>query len=117
MSKAKFWAKSHSVDYVNNGSAPIEANTIIVFGHRIAIAGCDIPVGAKGSLIVQGIFEMPKKDATAISGGTNLYWNPADPEGATANAGSSPADAFLPIGYAAEDAPADSDVVLVNINA
>lgn len=78
MAKAKFWQKGESIDYVNGTGSKIDANTIILYGSRLAVAGCDIADGEKGSLYVSGVFEMPKDygdSGKALTAGQEVYWD------------------------------------------
>jgi len=109
MSKAAFWQKGESLDYVNGTSDIIEANTIMVYGSRIGVIGTDIKPGELGSIHVVGVFEMPLSDSTAVDAGTEVYW---DGNGITATAGSN-----TKAGFAAQAAEAGSDTILVSINA
>lgn len=109
MAKANFWQRGETLDYVNSGSAKIEAGTVIELGSRIGIAGGDIAVGETGSIHVVGVFEFPKTDSTAINAGTAVYW---DGSGITATASTN-----TPAGYAAYTAAASATTVLVKINA
>lgn len=110
MATAKFWQKGERIDYVNSGSAKISANTIILFGSRIAVAGADIQVGEKGALVVEGVFELPKDNA-AITAGAEVYWDATD-SNITATATNN-----TKAGYAVAAAVADDSTVLVKINA
>ncbi|MBQ7655622.1 MAG: DUF2190 family protein [Clostridia bacterium] len=110
MSKAAFWQKGESLDYRNSTNAKIEANTIVAYGDRIGVIGCDILPGELGSLFVGGaVFEMPKADTAAIAGGAELYW---DGSGITAASGSGTVRA----GYAAQPADAAAETVLVRLD-
>ena len=113
MAKASFWQRGEALDYMNNTESVIEANAVIVFGSRIAVAGCDIAPGELGSIHVEGVFEFPK-DSAAIEAGATVFWKD---DAATASAGSSPSDANLKIGYAVQAATSDETTVLVKINA
>lgn len=111
MSKAQFWQKGEALDYRNSTTALIEADTILVVGDRIGVAGGDIPPGELGSIIVGGaVFEMPKAGDAAIGAGKEVFW---DGTGITAESGTGTVKA----GYAAQDAAADADRILVCINA
>ena len=111
MSKASFWQKGEALDYTNGTTALIEANTIMVIGDRIGVAGTDIPPGELGSVIVGGaVFEMPKTGTNEIVIGKEVYW---DGNGITAASGSGTVRA----GYAAQTAEASATKILVNINA
>lgn len=40
MSKAAYWQRGETLDYVNNTGSIIEANTVIKLAERIGIAAC-----------------------------------------------------------------------------
>ncbi len=107
MAKAKYWHKGNSIDYVNETDAAIEANTIVVIGSRVGIAGTDIGVGETGTLVMEGIFKMPKGDAE-ISVGDNVYFNA---EGGIATK----TETDTPAGYAVGAAAASAAEVLVKL--
>ena len=106
MSKAAYWQRGESLDYINSGDAVIEANTIIDLGTRIGVAGTDINPGEKGSLHVTGVYEIQKTGADAIAMGAAVYF---DGTGITAATGGTPA------GYAAAAAEAADAVILVKL--
>lgn len=68
MSKAAYWQRGETLDYKNTGSSVIEANTIIVFGSKIGIAGMEINPGETGSLHISGTFEFPKATGAIAQG-------------------------------------------------
>lgn len=107
MSKAAYWQRGESLDYVNSGSTVIEANTIIDLGTRIGVAGTNINPGEKGSVHVTGVYEIAKTDAGAITMGAAVYF---DGDGITTTASSN-----TPAGYAAQAAGEDDTVVLVKL--
>ena len=104
MAKAAYWQRGEALDYKNSTNAVIEANTIISLGTRIGIIGTDIAPNEVGSLHVEGIYQIPKEDATAIALGAAVYF---DGTGITATA-----DGNTPAGYAVADA-ADADTVIL----
>lgn len=108
MAKATYWQRGESLDYVNTGSAVIEADTIIAIGSLIGVAGTSINPGEKGSLHVSGTFECPKSSSSAITLGTMVYW---DGTGITATQG----DSGVPAGYCAADAAAAATSILVKL--
>jgi predicted RecA/RadA family phage recombinase len=75
MATATFWQKGERIDYPNATTAAIPFNTVIVFGSRIGVAGNTIPAGETGSLVLEGVFKMPKKSAEAFTAGEKLYWD------------------------------------------
>ena len=108
MTKAAFWQRGETLDYINTGTAVIEANTVITFGGRIGIAGTDILPGETGSLHVTGVFEMPKTAEGAVGMGTDVYF---DGDGITDTKG----DGTVLAGYAAQPAAAADTVLLVKL--
>lgn len=106
MSKAAYWQRGESLDYVNDGAAVIEANTIIDLGTRIGVAGTSIDPGEKGSVHVTGVYEIEKTGADEIAMGAAVYY---DGTGITTDSSGTPA------GYAAAKAEADAAVILVKL--
>lgn len=107
MSKAVYWERGESLDYVNGTDAVIEANTIIALSGRIGVAGTSINPGEKGSLHVTGVFEMPKTGNAEIEMGASVYF---DGTGITNTASGNTL-----AGYAAQKAEASADVILVKL--
>ncbi len=108
MSKAAYWQRGETLDYMNNTDTKIEANTVIPFGSHIGVAGTDILPGELGSLVVTGVFEIPKTAAGAIEMGADVYF---DGNGITDTRG----EGAIPAGYAAQAAAAADTVVLVKL--
>lgn len=106
--KAIYWQEGKNLDYTNSGNDKIEANTILVVGDIVGVAGMDIEAGETGTVITHGVFEMPKKDATAISQGAKVYFDTTD--GITATAG-----ALKQAGYAAAPAAATDTKIMVKL--
>ena len=78
MATAAFWQRGDAIDYTNGSGSDIEANEIILAGSLLGIAGTDIPDGATGSLIISGIFELPKDYAAsgkALTLGQKVEWD------------------------------------------
>lgn len=109
MAKATYYQKASNLDYVNSSGSKIEANTIIVLGDRIGIAGCDIDAGETGAIVVEGVFKMPKSSASAIAAGAEVYF---DGTGITTTSSSN-----TRAGFAAAAAAAADTQILVSINA
>lgn len=85
------------LDYVNNGSAAIASGQPVVVGAVIGVALAAIPVGATGTVQVEGVFILPKKTGTAVGQGTALVFKAASKDftvGATAAGDVSGASAF-----------------------
>ena len=106
MSKAAYWQRGESLDYVNNGSTVIEANTIVDLGTRIGVAGTDINPNEKGSLHVTGVYEIEKTGTAEIAMGAAVYFD---------GTGITNASSGTPAGYAAAAAGADAKVILVKL--
>lgn len=66
MKTAVYIQKGEALNYVNNTQSKIPANTVLLLGNRLGIAGCDIEPGELGALHVVGVFEIPKKAGESI---------------------------------------------------
>lgn len=105
---ATYWQRGEAIDYKNETGAAIPANTLLIVGSVLGVAGTDIPVGEVGSLHVEGVFEIPKKASTAVTAGAKITYTDAD--------GASPASGSNPVyGYAVEAAAAEAATVLVKL--
>lgn len=118
MSKASYWQRGETIDYVNSGTKTIEANTIVALGSRIGVAGTDILPGEKGTLHVTGVFEMPKGSGE-ITAGADVYYSEDDGQITTsAESGTDTSQkSNTKAGFAAEGAGNDDSFVFVKINA
>ena len=105
MSKAEYWQRGESIDYKNTGSSAIEANSVIVLGKRVGVAGMTIQPG----LHVKGVFRF-EKDDSEITAGAEVYVTAAGKMTTTASGNTA-------AGFATEAAKAAETSVLVNINA
>lgn len=108
MSKAAYWQRGESIDFANGTGEKIEANQIVTVGALIGIAGTDIAAGETGTLHIEGVFEMPKKESEEIEAGAVVCFKD--------NAVEKFADGETPIGVAIAKAAAADAVVLVKIN-
>ncbi|MGP7817765.1 DUF2190 family protein [Niallia sp. 01092] len=66
--------RGESIDFINSGSTLIKANDVVPLTTRIGIAGCDIPVGAVGSVNVIGVYDIPAVTTEAFAAGQTVYW-------------------------------------------
>lgn len=107
MSKAAYWQRGEAIDFTNNTGAAIEANEIVVFGSHVGVAGAPIAKGETGSLHVNGVFEMPKKEQEEIAAGVDVYYSAA---GITATA-----EGNTKAGYAIQAAGATDETVKVKL--
>lgn len=107
MAKAKYWHKGVSIDYMNNGDAVIEANSVVVVGKHIGIAGTDIAPGETGSLVTEGVFKFAKGDADIVIG-DDVYFN-------AAGGIITKTDTDIPAGYAVAAAGTTETEVLVKL--
>lgn len=80
MSKATYWQRGEAIDYKNTTESVIEANEIITFGKRIGIAGTNIEPAATGSLMMTGVFKLPKKSEDNFELGDIVYWDDTEKE-------------------------------------
>lgn len=75
MSKAVYWQKGEQIDYKNSTTSVIVANTVLVIGSRVGIAGNTINPGEIGSVVMEGVFEMAKSSTKEITVGTDVYYD------------------------------------------
>lgn len=108
MSKAAFWQRGETIDYKNNTTESIEANTVMAFGKRVAVAGMTIAPGEIGSLHVTGVFRFEKAEGE-IEAGVEVYLSDEGKISTTAS--------NVAAGFAVEAAAAADATVLVKINA
>lgn len=116
MSKAAYWQRGESLDYVNNTTSIIEANTIIPIEGRIGVAGTSINPGEKGSLHVVGIYEIAKTSTSEIKMGAAVYFDGTGITNASDNGKTGGEKVvYTPAGYAAQKVAADDTVILVKL--
>lgn len=109
--KARYWEKGVKIDFKNSGSTAIEAGTVVTIGSRVGVAGTDIAVGAVGSLVLDGVFVMPKATG-AVTLGQALYFDKSAGNVTTTKAESG----AIYAGIAVEAAGSSDAEVLVRIN-
>ena len=85
MAQATFVHEGSTVDYTP--AADVAAGEVVVQGDLVGVAKQPIAAGRLGALAVQGVFDFPKATGagTAITAGTQLYWDAANQQ-ATATA-------------------------------
>lgn len=105
---ATYVQNGSAIDYVNSGSSKISAGDAVSLTTRIGVAGCDIDVGAVGTLHMDGVFDMPKGSA-AIALGAAVYLD------ATSNVITATATSNTPAGYAVAAAAAADTTVRVKL--
>ena len=115
MSKASYWQTGDALDFTNDTDEVIEANTIITFGKRIGVAGTTVSPGETGTLIVAGVFEMPKTGTDKIGMGDAVCFDGTGITASSADSETSDTVAMIPAGYAAKSADASDKVVLVKL--
>jgi len=63
-----------TIDYTNAGTA-ILSGAVVVIGSLIGIALADIANGAVGSVMLKGVFDVPKADAAVIAVGEEVLFD------------------------------------------
>lgn len=61
--------------YTNTSGDDIASGDPVLVGNRLGVALGDIPDGEAGDLALCEVWELPKKAATAIGQGVNVYWD------------------------------------------
>jgi predicted RecA/RadA family phage recombinase len=70
---AQFVQDGKSIDYTPESA--VAAGEVKVIGDIIGIAKVAIPAGKKGSLAVEGVFDVAKATDEAITAGAKCFWN------------------------------------------
>lgn len=109
MAKGSNWGRGESIDWINETGSDVEHGDIVAFGSYIGIAGTDIPDGEVGSLIMSGLWILPK-DSAAITAGADVYYTAANGTVSATNGTGS-----IQAGYAVKDAAADDTTVIVKL--
>jgi len=99
-----FYQNGKSIDYTP--AVDVAAGTIVVLKGLVGITKLDIPAGVKGSLCIEGVFAVPKKNEAFAEGLPVWFDANGNPQGGTAGAG-----AATQIGG---DAQAAGDILLGN---
>lgn len=72
---AKYIQNGSVIDFVNGTEAKISANDVVVLAGCVGVAACDIAVGAKGSLAIEGVFEFDKTTSLEIAVGDVVFYD------------------------------------------
>lgn len=116
MSKAMYWQRGESLDYINSTDATIEANTVVALIGRVGIAGTDILPGKIGDLHICGVFEFEKTGTEELVIGQTVYFDGTGITDAADNGKTSTEkEEYMPAGFVAQAAGASDDKVLVKI--
>lgn len=72
----RFIKPGDALDYTPG--ANVAVNAVVALGAFIGIAATNIASGATGTVLVDGVFTLPKKAGTAMPVGTKVTWSVAD---------------------------------------
>ena len=73
---AVYIQKGDRIDFKNDTEAVIKSGDVVAMGaNRIAVADCQIEVGAVGTLALTGVWEFPADTSAAIEFGAIAYWD------------------------------------------
>ena len=85
MSQADYVQAGDAVDYTPTVDMP--AGTVIVQGDLVGVTKHDIKANTLGSIAVEGVFDVVKNSAAAISAGAKVYWDATATEAVTTATG------------------------------
>jgi predicted RecA/RadA family phage recombinase len=71
--QATFVQQGDSVDFV--ASSDVNRGDVVVQGDLVGIATADVANGATGTITVEGVFDLTRDPAAAITAGEKLYWD------------------------------------------
>lgn len=70
-----FIKPGNTIDYTNGGGSTVTSGSAVLISKRLGVALTDIGVGATGSVMVKGIFNLPKLSTDVIAQGDLVYWD------------------------------------------
>lgn len=99
------------IDYINPTTNVIQPGEVVSLTSRIAVAGCEIKPGEKGSLATEGVYSLTKTSSDTVIplgskvsfDGNGIVLTPAEK------------DTNVPVGYAVEASSATQATVLVKL--
>ena len=105
------------LNYKNPTSDSIPTGTVVIFGSVCGIAATLILPEETGTISMTGVYKLPK-DSGKITAGAKVYYDAAADKATTAaeTGESESKTANSVLGYAAEEAAAADEYVLVNLN-
>lgn len=82
-----FIQDGETLEYSNTGAA-IASGAVVIVGTVVGIAATDIAATTGvGTVVIEGVFNLPKVAATAIGQGELVYWDATPGEVTTVSAG------------------------------
>jgi predicted RecA/RadA family phage recombinase len=110
-----FRYEGRSLTWTNDTGADVSSGDVVVVGSQIGVAAVDIADGASGTVVMEGVFALPKVSAAVIAQGESVIWDAS--EGACEDDQATPATGDVSGACTAwEDAAATTTTVLVKIN-
>ena len=116
MTKAEYFQRGESLDYINATEDTIPDGAVVTIGSRIGVTGCPILPGRTGSLHVVGVFEITKTGKAAVEMGQTVYFDGDGITDAASDGAETSSTAYVAAGYAAAPAAAGDSTILVQIN-
>ena len=108
---AVYIQKGDRIDYKNDTSAVIKSGDVVALGtNRIAVADCQIEVGAVGTLALTGVWEFPADTSAAIEFGALAYWDATNKKMKAAQSASE-----IPAGICVQKKESSGATVLVRL--
>lgn len=103
--KAKYIQKGDAVDFVPTAS--VAAGEIVKLGNLIGVTKLDTEGNARGTISLNGVFDIAKAQGIAFTAGSNVFWD-------SQNKSAAATGTF--VGLAIEAAPATADHVRILLN-
>ena len=99
------------IDYINPTTNVIQPGEVVSLTSRIAVAGCEIKPGEKGSLATEGVYSLTKTSTdTVIALGAKVCY-----DGTGIVLAQAEKDSNVPVGYAIQASSATDTTVLVKL--
>ncbi len=116
--QATFVQEGRTIDYTPG--TDVAAGDVVVENSLVGVSSRAIAAGDLGALSVEGVVRLPKKAATAINAGVQVYWDAdGDPNGGVAGSGCATTTSVGNVyaGLAVADAASDGTTVDVKLMA
>ena len=112
---ATMYSDDGAIDYTPTSA--VTAGDVVVLGSIVGVAVTDIAANAKGALVIDGVFKVPKITG-AITVGSKIYWDPAGSPvtgDASSGAATTTAGSLKVMGYAVAAAASGDSYVYVDL--
>lgn len=73
-----FAQEGKSLSWTNGTGSDVSSGDPVAIGEQIGVAAVDIPIGASGTVYMEGVFTVPKVSAAEIGQGESVIWDASE---------------------------------------